>query len=131
MNSDKAMDSIDATKEDSLCNKDIQLESEMHSQCFEERFLSSRAYLPDLIKLVGEESAHALRYSEFPQYITDAMNHALTLYCAKYEISSEEEISRLSELVEDVAFNIEINLIDNKKNQIINEIRKNSDERKE
>lgn len=93
--------------------------------------LNDRAYLPDLIALVGEESAHALRYSEFPQYIKDAMNHALTLYCAKREIESPEEISELAELVEDVAFNIEINLIDNKKNQIINETCKKADDRKE
>lgn len=89
---------------------------------------SDRAYLPDLLKLVGEESAHALRYSRFPDYIKEAMQGALTLYCAKKEIDDPEVISDLAELVEDVAFNIEINLIDNKKNQIINKTRNIKDD---
>ncbi|CAH7366859.1 hypothetical protein VCHA53O466_40276 [Vibrio chagasii] len=81
--------------------------------------MDDRATLLGLVELLDVESASALKYSNYPSYIKDAMQNSLTAYCARFDITDPAEIEKLSELVDDVAFNIEIGLIDNKKNQIL------------
>ncbi len=53
-------------------------------------------------------------YAHYPESIKQALSSALTTHIAKYDITDNVEISQLSELVDDVAFNIEMTM---KKNQ--------------
>ena len=53
-------------------------------------------------------------YAHYPKEIKQALATALTTHLAKYEIEDKDQIAELSELVDDVAFNIEMTM---KKNQ--------------
>lgn len=47
-------------------------------------------------------------YAHYPEHIKLALSTALTTHLAKYDIHDKVSISELSELVDDVAFNIEM-----------------------
>lgn len=49
-------------------------------------------------------------YGQYPKFIKDALAQALSVHIAKNDVTDPKEITSLSELVDDVAFNIDINM---------------------
>lgn len=71
----------------------------------------------DVLCVLGERDANndnEFIYAHYPNHIKVALSTALTTHLAKYDIHDKVSISELSELVDDVAFNIEMAM---KKNQ--------------
>lgn len=71
--------------------------------------------IKDLITSTEEEVNFALRYASMPTSIKDAISDAVTMFSLKHDLTDEKNIELFSELADDVAFSIQIAMIENKK----------------
>lgn len=75
----------------------------------------------DILNQYNKAGDREFIYGEYPEYIKDAMKDSLTVFLIKHNITDNAEISKLSELIDDITFNIQIALIENKKKELKNE----------
>lgn len=75
----------------------------------------------DILNQYNKTGEREFVYGEYPEYIKNAMKESLTVFLIKHDITDTKEISRLSELIDDTTFNIQIALIENKKKELKNE----------
>ncbi len=61
-----------------------------------------------MLKAMDEISDQEFIYAHYPEHIKIALSEALSNHCLKYGITEKNEISMLSNLIDDAAFNIEI-----------------------
>lgn len=76
--------------------------------------MSSKIDYYEIIKEYNDISGEEFKYASYPSYIIEAMKDSLTVFCLKHDIKEAEEITKLSELVDDVTFNIQTAMIYNK-----------------